>query len=160
MKETPDCNDVQTITQLICELTRICSNKEHKFAESFNLSPTELKMMKLFANSSTYTVKELRVKLDLTSGRVTHIVTSLEFKKLLSRVINENDKRNIIIKLMPKAQVFLENLYKSYTDMHIEILKSIDMEQFNNMKCSLSTLVKLFLEWEEKQNINQIYKGK
>lgn len=153
MEKQSDCNDVQTITQLICELTRVCSIKEHNFAESFNLSPTEFRMLKLFIYKDTYTVKELKEKLDLTSGRVTHIVTSLESKKLLSRLINAKDKRNIIIKLMPKANVFIENLYKHYTEMHIEILKSIDEVQFKDMKCSLSTLVKLFLEWEEKQKL-------
>ncbi len=157
MENHPDCNEIQTVTQQICELTRICSNKEHTFAEGFNLSPTEFRMLKLFMHKDSYNVKELKEKLELTSGRVTHIVTSLESKKLLSRVVNEMDKRNIIIKLMPKANTFIENLYKHYTDMHIDILKSVDEEQFNSIKCSLTTLVKLFLDWEEKQKLNKLH---
>ena len=100
--ETND-NDYQRIAELICELTRNCNIKEDFFAASFNLSPTEVRLLKLFAFADSYSIKEIREKLNLTAGRITHILGSLEAKKILQRVPEENDKRNINVQLLPKA---------------------------------------------------------
>ncbi len=51
---------VEEISQLICHLTRRCNLKEDYFAASFNLSPTEVRLLRLFNDSNTYTVKELK----------------------------------------------------------------------------------------------------
>ena len=102
--ETND-NDYQRIAELICELTRNCNIKEDFFAASFNLSPTEVRLLKLFAFADSYSIKEIREKLNLTAGRITHILGSLEAKKILQRVPEENDKRNINVQLLPKANL-------------------------------------------------------
>jgi len=93
----------ESLAELVCELTRYCALKEEYFAASFNLSPTEVRFLKLFAFQDVYTIKELREKLGLTPGRITHILDSLEAKKLISRLQDEKDKRNIIVKLLPKS---------------------------------------------------------
>lgn len=73
-------NNIEPVAELICELTRNCNIKEEYFASSFNLSPTEVRFLKLFAIKPVYTIKELRDVLKLTPGRITHILTSLEEK--------------------------------------------------------------------------------
>jgi len=96
-------NDYEVLAEMLCELTRMCGIKEDYFARSFNLSPTEVRLLKLFTFSETFTVKELREKLKISPGRITHIISSLEEKKLIRRVRDVNDRRSILIQLMPSA---------------------------------------------------------
>lgn len=138
---------LEPIAELICELTRNCNLKEEYFASSFNLSPTEVRFLKLFVKSPTYTIKELRDLLKVTPGRVTHILTSLEEKNLVCRRRDTEDKRVIFVKLMPKAEPLIKNLYQSYHDLHNNILQNVKKEELQTILYSLETLVDVFKKW-------------
>lgn len=144
--------EIEPITELICELTRNCTIKEDLFANKFNLTPTELRFLKLFVFSDSYTIKELTNLLAITPGRITHIVDSLESKKLVKRIKDENDKRNIFIKLQPRADSFLENLHLEYNNLHKNILHNVGNEQLENIQKSLEILVDVFQKWVNDKN--------
>ena len=140
-------NDYQRIAELICELTRNCNIKEDFFAASFNLSPTEVRLLKLFAFADSYSIKEIREKLNLTAGRITHILGSLEAKKILQRVPEENDKRNINVQLLPKANLLIQNLHQNYDKLHENLLKNVKGVEMKNIYKSLQILVDIFKKW-------------
>jgi DNA-binding MarR family transcriptional regulator len=135
------------IAELICELTRNCNIKEEYFASSFNLSPTEVRFLKLFAVSPSYTIKELKDLLKLTPGRITHVLTSLEDKKLISRIQDSKDKRVILVKLMPKASPLISNLHQNYDELHNKILQNVKNEELDSIFNSLKILVDVFKKW-------------
>ncbi len=135
--------------ELICELTRYCNIKEEYFAASFHLSPTEVKFLKLFTFQDVISIKNLREKLKLSPGRVTHILQSLEAKKLLSRIPDETDKRNQIVKLLPKAIPLIKNLQSNYINLHKDILKNVKQTEIKNIYSSLNILVSVFKKWVE-----------
>lgn len=143
--------DYEQLAELICELTRNCNIKEEYFAASFNLSPTEVRFLKLFSFQDTYTVRELREKLKLTPGRITHILSSLEAKKLIGRIADEMDKRNVIVKLLPKASPLIQNLHENYNKLHKDILKNVNKEDIKNIYSSLEILVDVFKKWVEQE---------
>lgn len=138
---------MEPIAEMICELTRNCSIKEEYFAASFNLSPTEVKFLKLFAVKPQYTIKELRDILKLTPGRITHILTSLESKNLISRTLDENDKRVILVSLLPKANPLITNLHQNYTELHRRILQNVDDKELANISKALKILNDVFGKW-------------
>lgn len=140
-------DQLEPIAELICELTRNCNIKEEYFASSFNLSPTEVRFLKLFAISPTYSIKELRDILKLTPGRITHILSSLEAKKLISRTLDPKDKRVIIVNLMPKAAPLISNLQQNYHELHIRILQNVKEEEMGKILSSLEILVDVFKKW-------------
>jgi DNA-binding MarR family transcriptional regulator len=143
--------DIDPIAELICELTRNCNIKEEYFASSFNLSPTEVRLLKLFVLSPTYTIKELRDLLKLTPGRITHILTSLEAKKLVSRNSDSKDKRVILVSLLPKANPLITNLNKNYHELHNRILRNVKETEMNKILSSLEILVGVFKEWVDQK---------
>jgi DNA-binding MarR family transcriptional regulator len=143
--------DIDPIAELICELTRNCNIKEEYFASSFNLSPTEVRLLKLFVLSPTYTIKELRDLLKLTPGRITHILTSLEAKKLVSRNSDSKDKRVILVSLLPKANPLITNLNKNYHELHNRILRNVKEEEMKKILSSLEILVGVFKEWVDQK---------
>lgn len=140
-------DNIEPVAELICELTRNCNVKEEYFASSFNLSPTEIRFLKLFAIKPIYTIKELRDQLKLTPGRITHILTSLERKKLVSRIVDTNDKRVILVKLMPKASPLISNIQQNYYELHTRILQSIKEDEMEKILSSLEILVDIFKKW-------------
>lgn len=140
-------DQLEPIAELICELTRNCNIKEEYFAASFNLSPTEVRFLKLFAVKPQYTIKELRDILKLTPGRITHILTSLEDKKLISRSLDPRDKRVIVVNLLPKAAPLISNLQQNYHELHIRILQNVKEEEMGKILSSLEILVDVFKKW-------------
>ena len=141
--------DIDPVAELICELTRNCNIKEEYFASSFNLSPTEVRLLKLFVLSPSYTIKELRDLLKLTSGRITHILTSLEAKKLILRNSDSKDKRVVIVSLLPNANPLIKNLNNNYHELHNRILRNVDEMEMEKILSSLKILVDVFKEWVE-----------
>ncbi|PJB00370.1 MAG: hypothetical protein CO128_00750 [Ignavibacteriales bacterium CG_4_9_14_3_um_filter_30_11] len=140
-------NNTEPIAEMICELTRNCNIKEEYFAASFNLSPTEVRLLKLFSVKPNYTIKELRDVLKLTPGRITHILSSLEVKKLISRTLDPKDKRVIIVNLMPKAAPLISNLQQNYHELHNRILQNVKEEEMEKILSSLEILVDVFKKW-------------
>ncbi|HMN23545.1 MAG: MarR family transcriptional regulator [Ignavibacteriaceae bacterium] len=135
------------IAELICELTRNCTIKEEYFAASFNLSPTEVRLLKLFSFSPKYTIKELRESLKLTPGRITHILTTLEEKKLITRVQDASDKRIILVNLTSKALPLITNLHQNYNDLHKRILENVDSSELKKITSALEILNDVFRKW-------------
>jgi DNA-binding MarR family transcriptional regulator len=141
----------EAVAELICELTRNCNIKEEFFAASFNLSPTEVRLLKLFAFENSFTIKEIRDNLNLSAGRISHILKSLEAKKLLTRMTDDMDKRNTIVKLLPNASPFIQNLHENYHRLDDDILKNVNSVEMNDIYHSLKVLVDVFKKWVQEK---------
>lgn len=139
--------EYRELAELICDLTLNCNIKEDYFAASFNLSPTEVRFLRLFAFASSISVKEIKQKLGVSPGRITHILQSLEKKKLVKRIPDEHDKRNMIVTILPKATPLIQNLLTNYNNLHNDILKNIHQEEIVNIYSSLKILVDVFKKW-------------
>jgi MarR family 2-MHQ and catechol resistance regulon transcriptional repressor len=144
-------NEYDRIAELICELTRNCNIKEDIFAASFNLSPTEVRLLKLFVFADSYSIKEIKEKLNLTAGRITHILLSLERKKIILRIPSPSDKRTIQVKLQAKASPLIRNIHQNYDKLHKDLLKNVDRTKIKNMVDSLQILVTIFKNWVGKK---------
>lgn len=143
--------EMEPIAEMICELTRNCNVKEEYFAASFNLSPTEVRFLKLFAVKSNYTIKELRDLLKLTPGRITHILTSLEKKKLILRTLDSKDKRVILVSLLSQANPLIANLHKNYSELHNTILQNVNAVDLQKISSSLQILNDVFRKWVDQK---------
>ena len=139
--------EIEPIAEMVCELTRNCNIKEEYFAASFNLSPSEIKFLKLLAVKPQYTIKEFREILKLTPGRITHILTSLEAKNLITRTLDSKDKRVILVCLLPKATPLILNLQQNYNELHKRILQNVSEDELKKITSSLKILNKVFDQW-------------
>ena len=141
------------ICDFTCELTRNCNIKEGYFSTSFNLSPTEVRVLKLFISTPALPIKELCSKLKLSPGRMTQILKSLERKKLVIRNTDSKDKRNITVSIMPKGLPFINNLHKSYNELNARILGKVSVRKQQEILSSLEILVDVFHTWVEEDNV-------
>ncbi len=141
--------NTESIAELICELTRNCNIKEGYFSTSFNLSPTEVRVLKLFISTPALPIKELCSKLKLSPGRMTQILKLLEKKKLVIRKTDSRDKRNITVSIRPKGRPFINNLHKSYNTLNARILGKVSDRKQQEILSSLEILIEVFRNWAE-----------
>ncbi len=139
------------IAELVCELTKKCTIKEEYFAASFGLSPTEVKVLKSFSESNSLTIKDLCGKLKITPGRITHIISSLEQKKLIVRNVDPNDKRNAVLSVSQRCTPLIENLNESYIQLHQNILERLGEDEQEKIASSLKILIEVFNEWNSQK---------
>jgi DNA-binding MarR family transcriptional regulator len=125
----------------------MCSIKEEHFSSSFNLTPGEFRMLKLFAFKDSYSIKELCELLGLTPGRITHLVDSLAKKRLMVRKINPEDRRNVTVMPSPRSKVFINQVFQYHIEFHKNLLKSVSDGKKKIMVESLEILVNAFKKW-------------
>lgn len=137
-------DQMEKMLDLILQLVKICQYKEQYFAGLYNLTSVELRCLQCFESHNTVSVKELSKSMELTPGRITHIITSLEKKKLITREINKDDRRGINVCLTNKAIPFVKNLKESYIKFHEKLLKNIPEEKRDIIKTALQELLRAF----------------
>ena len=140
----------EAMADLTCELAKTCFEKEKYFAALFNLTTAEYKCLRLFTNTYSKSIKEIALGMNLTPGRITHILTSLEAKKLIERKVDPTDRRNVIVYLTNKSKPFLNNLNESYVKIHEELLKNIEPKKQEVVIGSMKELLKALKSWRDK----------
>lgn len=146
----------EEMAQITCELARNCSAKENYFASLFNLTPAEFKCLRLFTAQKVLSIKEIIYQMEITPGRITHILTSLEAKKFVLRKIDPTDKRNVKVYLTPKSEPFIEKLNKGHIELHEEILEKIESENRKTVITAMKELNRALNIWIKKtSHINQ-----
>ncbi len=152
MTDLVEINEFQLakeMAELTCDLSKTCQEKERYFAALFNLTPAEFRCLRLFNKKTARSIKEIALELGLTPGRITHILTSLESKKLIDRKVDPTDKRNIIVYLTPQSKPFLSNIYENHVIIHKEILQRIDEDKREAIIQALKETLKALKSWKE-----------
>jgi len=142
----------KTMADLTCEMAKTCNRKEIQFAASFNLTPAEFKFLRLFSETFTLPIKKISATLDLTPGRITHIITSLEKKNLIKRHQDPVDKRNVFIDLTSVSKPFIRNLHKNHIDIHKKILENITPEKRELVISAMEDVIFALKTWSNNQN--------
>ncbi len=140
------------MASLTCELAKACNDKEKIFAAQFNLTPAEFRCLRLFSNHDSLTIKFITAAMGITPGRTTHILTSLEEKKLIKRKPDPADKRNMIVYLTSKSKPFIKNLNKNHVKIHEEILESLKKSNRNVVLDVMNDVIKALSTWSDKKN--------
>lgn len=147
--ENNKSNLASAMAELTCELAKTCNDKEVYFSSLFNLTPAEFKCLRLFTKTDSLSIKHIASSMDLTAGRITHILTSLEKKKFIKRKVDENDKRNVVVYITQNSQPFLKNINKSHIKLHEEILEKISEDKQKLVLDSLREVIKALRKWSE-----------
>ncbi len=145
--DTSDTNQnereqAELIAALTLKIEKFCRIKEEFFTEKFNLTPAEFRCMRYIRDNIIVTTKTIARDMNLTAGRITHLLGALEEKKMINRQIDCQDRRSVLISLTSEANEFINKAFIEYTDLHIDILKYLpknkrksiiqDMEYFFN----------------------------
>jgi DNA-binding MarR family transcriptional regulator len=135
------------MAELTCKLSRACNKKETSFAALFDLTPTELRCLRMFSKKSTVSIKEMIEELEISAGRVTHILTSLEKKNYIIRRVDSTDKRNHLVDLTAESRKFINQLSKKHIEIHQSILDNIGNENKTMVTSVMSQLIDALENW-------------
>jgi len=142
-------SNAELMANLTCELARTCTNKEHFFAARFDLTPAEFRCLRLFRDSSSISIKQIAIQMNLTPGRITHILTSLEAKKYIERKVDQKDKRNVIVHLTESSIPFLRDVNENHILLHEEILQKLPEEKREFILESMQDVIKALKTWSD-----------
>ncbi|MCB0752520.1 MAG: MarR family transcriptional regulator [Ignavibacteriae bacterium] len=137
------------MAELTCRLSRACSKKESSFAALFNLTPTELKCLRMFAKKPTVSIKEMIEELEISAGRVTHILTSLEKKNYIVRRIDNNDKRNHLVDITQESKKFINQLTQQHIELHQNILSNFEADKQEFVTKIMGELIVALDKWSD-----------
>jgi len=149
MEKSTSKTQAKTMADLTCKLSRACNKKETSFAALFQLTPTELRCLRMFSRKSTVPIKEMIEELEISAGRVTHILTSLENKNYITRRVDALDKRNHLVDLTPESRKFINQLTKKHVELHQNIINNIGDENKEIINQVMSDLIEALEEWSK-----------
>lgn len=142
-------NQAEQMADLTFELVKTWRDNELFLAEKFNLTPVEFKFLRFFRNSNSLNVKELVKLMNLTPGRITHIITSLEAKGLITREIDPDDRRGIVVILTELSLPLIKSLNENHVRLHTEVLSRMESEKIPSVISAMEELVRGFQKWSE-----------
>ncbi|MFF2753762.1 MarR family winged helix-turn-helix transcriptional regulator [Psychrobacillus sp. NPDC058041] len=142
----------QDIFKVIRTLETFTNEAIIRWTKSFNknigLSPilTLSELKKTGPQKSTV----LAAKLGYTPGAITNISTKLVKENYVERIYNDEDRRNVLLKITPKGEALLQEAIKKGEELHIELFSVLSDEELNQL-LSLYEKILQNLEEEEKQ---------
>ncbi|MCF8259403.1 MAG: MarR family transcriptional regulator [Melioribacteraceae bacterium] len=131
----------EKLAELTCELARLCQEKDSHFASSFNLSPAEVKILKILKKHDRISVGDVSKYSSLTYGRITQIITNLEKKGLIVRSSDSPDKRSVTISISKRNIPFVENVTNACVNLHSRIIETMDESKVEKIISSLDELM-------------------
>lgn len=149
MKKITNIAQARTMAELTCKLSRACNKKETSFAALFQLTPTELRCLRMFAKKTTVSIKEMIDELEISAGRVTHILTSLEKKNYITRRVDQLDKRNHLVDLTQESKKFINQLTSKHIELHQNILNNLTEENREIITNIMVDLINALDDWSE-----------
>ncbi|MCW8850464.1 MAG: MarR family transcriptional regulator [Melioribacteraceae bacterium] len=149
MKKITSRAQAKTMAELTCKLSRACNKKETSFAALFQLTPTELRCLRMFAKKPTVSIKEMIDELEISAGRVTHILTSLEKKNYITRRVDQLDKRNHLVDLTQESKKFISQLTTKHIELHQNILNNLTEDNREIITNIMSDLIKALEDWSD-----------
>ena len=134
------------MSDLTFELVKEYTGMELDFAEKNDLTPAEFKLLCFFRNAEAVSVKDLVIQMKLTPGRITHIITSLEVKKMITRSINPDDRRGINVFLTGKSMPLIKEFNDRCVDIHSCVLEQMENDEADGVLCFMSDLIEKMRE--------------
>jgi len=100
---------------------------------NYNLTVSQLFLLLALYEKDASTPQELSSKLALNSSTLTGILDRLENKGLITREINANDRRSIIIRLTDKAKELKNELWNIYEDVNGKLRSALSQEEIEEL---------------------------
>lgn len=138
---------VTKMAKLVFTLRQKCAHKDNYFVQSLDITASEYTCLVQFFDSNVMGVKELSSRLDITSGGVTRILTSLEDKGIIRRRISTEDRRSIDVHLTKKGIEMVNHIRQASYDLHAEILSHIAPDHRQSVLDAIEQLIKAIDNW-------------
>ncbi len=120
------------LSQLIIELYDKISSWEHEVVKKSGLSPAQMHAIEIIGHHQKLRMKELAVKMGITTGTLTVMIDRLEQMKLVERLQHPTDGRSYVIGLTAQGDAY----FQEHAQMH-QLLTDDLTATFNDEEISI-----------------------
>lgn len=138
---------IEKMSGLVYTLRQKCALKDSCFIQTLNISLAEYNCLIQYFNVDSLAVKVLADRLDITPGGVTRIITSLEEKGLVDRLMSKQDRRGIDVVLTQSGKAMVDKIRSASYAMHEEILQHIEPEHHESVIKAIESLINALNLW-------------
>jgi len=135
------------IAELTFQLLADCQEKEERLAATLKIHVAEFRCIRAFRGDRILPVKTLVERTTLSGSRLTRILSSLEKRGYLQRVIDTNDRRSITVHLSKKGIDLAQRLEERYIQIHQEILNGIPKDVQAPLISGLHNMLSSLRKW-------------
>ncbi len=138
------------LADLTFNLLARCQEKEAWLAKEHGLFQAEFKCLRLFGSDESLNNTQISKRMKLSPSRLTRIIDTLVEKEYMKREIEQYDRRNMRVFLSRRGKLLTNKLNKAFVDIHIEILKDIDVSQHEPLITAMEHLQLAIEKWLDK----------
>ncbi|HKB85807.1 MAG TPA: MarR family transcriptional regulator [Ignavibacteriaceae bacterium] len=135
------------LADLTFKLLANCQEKEARLAESYGLTQSEFRCLRLFNKDDVLNNKQVAERMNLSPSRLTRIIDGLVVKGYIIRQIEPSDRRNMKVQLSKRGKVIVQKLNDAYVKIHKEILEDIDKNQHKPLINAMENLLVALQKW-------------
>lgn len=110
---------IDRLSNLIVEFYEKLSSWEQSVVEGTGLTLAQTHTIEILGANDCVKMKDLALKMGVTTGTLTVMVDNLEKKQLVKRAKNPKDRRSYVIMLTEKGRKY----YKHHSDFHVELTR-------------------------------------
>lgn len=136
------------LAELSLKVEKFCQIKEKFFADRFNLTPAEIRCLNYIKNNIIVTTKTIAKEMNLSTGRITHLLNVLGANGLINRQVDDMDRRSVLISLTGKAKELFEKIFDEYLDLHVKILSYLPSNRRTIILKDLEYYFDALSQWE------------
>ena len=118
----------EEIAEILQSLQKKCWAKDRILAEEIGISVPEFNLLTFFYGENSLPVKNLTSSMNVTPGRITHLVTSLEKRGLMKRSLNKDDRRVVLVTLTKKGRTLVDKIYGLVNNFFNEMLSTLNLK--------------------------------
>lgn len=119
-------------------------------ADEFNLTASELRVLRLFGTDTLLRQRDLHDRLGISGSRLTRIVDVLVAGGWVSRTEDPDDRRGALLCLTPSGLELLAAVDRRSSELHAEILASLPMEHQQRLVAGLRDMLDSIVAWSLK----------
>lgn len=139
MKEK-SLESVTNIEKHLRKIDYIIRRKGREILSNFNITVPQFTALQILINDGNMTIGELSQKMALACSTITDLIDRMEKTELVSRNKDENDKRVVRIKVLPKGYSILEEVLKKRIEFLNSKLISLSYEEKESLDKGLDSL--------------------
>ena len=139
---------------LTFQMEKFCQIKENFFTAQRELTPTEFRCLRFLRANPVLNTKEIAIQMNLSQGRITHLLNSLENKGFIQREADKKDRRVIKVGLAKGANVFIDKVIKDYIALHEDIINYLPDENKEEILFSMKFFFDALRKWADRLEDN------
>ena len=137
-----------SLPTLLSKSARLMSNRLNRNLLAHEVTAEQWAVLSALWKKNAQTQQELADHTNKNKASITHLIDNLERRKLVERLVDENDRRNKLIHLTSEGFDLQEALTKVVNKTLKKVTNDLDKKELKQCKKTLKKMIDTLLETE------------